>query len=315
MQQVRCASSVVRIVGVHRVTLALALALLVLAPRAQADTSAAPGPPQAPESAGKSGIAIDDANPEASVPDPEWARKHPMEMGYLLMTLADRAERAEQAGEFLKAARYYRALGEAVPDRAVSFGKACRAYEAAGAFGEAVDSCRQALGKVGVTVEDHQRFVRVSLQLPGVLGAEQVADIDAVLARLQSEVKDVPTQEAVGFLRCDVGLRLEQVSRLQECVASLQTLGVTGARLLAYDWSLALLKGDVERAQALLDGAATAGVPAESIQAMQQRLDQARAHAPTAPGVPMALWFVFAPLLVLCVMLAARTRARPDAAA
>jgi tetratricopeptide (TPR) repeat protein len=220
-------------------------------------------------------VAIDDADPERSVPDAEWAHAHPMEMGYLMMAFADRADAAEKARDYLAAARYYRALGKAVPDRAVSFGKACRAYEAAGDVGAAAASCREALGKGGVTVDDHLRFVRTTLRLPGSLDAHQVADVEAVLQRLDEDVDDGRVRQLALQLRCDLELRLEHAGRLERCLEALRSAGAPGAKLVAYEWSLAMLKGDAERASDLIERARQLGLPASAIASMRSRLERA----------------------------------------
>jgi tetratricopeptide (TPR) repeat protein len=283
------------------------IALLASALLARTEPALADAPTPKQQALQASGVVIDAADPESSVPAPEWALKRPMEMGYLLIALADRAEAAEKAGKHLAAARYYRALGKAVPDRAVSFGKACRAYESAGLFEQAAASCREALGKAGVSVEDHLRFVRVTLQLPGALGPTQLEDIEAVLARLESDLHDVALLESVAYLRCDLGLRLEQVNRLQQCTGALQALGASGPRLLGYEWALSMLNGDTEQARALIERARAARLPPAAIASMVRRLDGARGTTSLdermrfAPGalVVFALAFVLGAALFL----------------
>jgi hypothetical protein len=73
--------------------------------------------------------AIDEHDPEASVPTPEQAMRNPLEMGYLLMDLIARAEAATQRGDHAAAVRYHRAIVKAVPARALAHANLCRAQE------------------------------------------------------------------------------------------------------------------------------------------------------------------------------------------
>jgi hypothetical protein len=59
---------------------------------------------------------IDDANPEAGVPTQVQANERPLDFGYYLQDLNERAERAVKRGDTDAAVRYYRAMAKAVPD-------------------------------------------------------------------------------------------------------------------------------------------------------------------------------------------------------
>ena len=76
-------------------------------------------------------------------------------------------------GHFLPGA-VFGALAKAVPDRSVSYGKMCAAYEALGERDHGLESCRDALGRQGVRVEDFSRYVRLLLDHQGpATSAEQ----------------------------------------------------------------------------------------------------------------------------------------------
>ena len=131
---------------------------------------------------------IDDADPERSIPGEEEAARDPLQMGYLIVALTNRAQEALQQGQPARAAKYFRALGKASPGRALPFRKACAAYESAGEIASAIDMCRAALGKIDATANDRLDFLDVALKKPGELTRAELSDIDGTIARLQREL-------------------------------------------------------------------------------------------------------------------------------
>jgi len=254
------------------------------------------GPSAAQQDALQTRFAIDDADPESHVPTPEQAMRAPLQMGYWTMLVAERAEAAMKKGEHASAIRYYRALANAVPDRSISHTSLCKAYEAQGDWANAVASCKAALGKAGVKLDDHTRFVRVLLARPGTLGARDVADADAVIAHIEQALRSAGAgADAQGAtparvsrsaallphqLRCELALRLEDGKRLGTCSAALQKLAPGDARTVTFQWALALTKKDFAEAQRLVTSARRAKLPDDALAAMEKRLELERERAP-----------------------------------
>ena len=259
-------------------------------------------------------FAIDDADPEASVPTAQQALQAPLQMGYWTMLVAERGDAAMKKGEHAVAARYFRALVKAVPDRSVGYARLCSAYRAASDFANALTSCKAALGTAGVTLEDHARFVRLLLDERGELAREEVADADAVIAHAaQALPRDAKARAiAIAQLRCELGLRLEDASRLQACTRALGTLAPKDPLTLAFRWSLALLERDFAQAERLLDAAREAKLPAEALAGMERRMQVEHERMPWLEALrqPRALLGLaaLAVTVALALMLFARRR-------
>jgi tetratricopeptide (TPR) repeat protein len=220
---------------------------------------------------------VDEANPEGSVPSPEQALKSPLEMGYLMMDLIARAEAATQRGDHAAAIRYYKAVAKAVPDRAVSFAKLCRAHKELGQLDMAIEACRTALGKGGAHSEDHALFVRLLLRQPGELSAAHVADADAVIEHVHKEV--APNAGGVRLstqLACELGARVEDEQRLAKCVSELSEVAPSDARTLTFRFALAMLRQDLGEADRVVAAARTAGLPQAALSSMVEKLASAR---------------------------------------
>jgi hypothetical protein len=226
-------------------------------------------------------FSIDEGDPENSVPTPEQAMKNPLEMGYLMMDMIARAEAASQRGDHAAAARYYRAVAKAVPERATSFSKLCTAYRELGDLQSAVDACREALGKGGVTVDDHVQFVRTSLRLAGPLSAARVEELEAIIAHLSEQLgADHAGRVLAALLRCELATRLEDMERLQACTEDLTALAPADRRTIAFQYALALEQQDYQRAEQIVQAAEAAGVPARAVDEMVAHLEAARARRP-----------------------------------
>jgi hypothetical protein len=205
-----------------------------------------------------------------------------MEMGYMLMELSDRAELAKSKGDHAAAAKFYRAMSKAVPDRAVSFSKACEAHEAAAQWVEAAEMCRTALGRGGVKVEDYARFVRVTLRKPGPLASADLEDIEAVIGELRSRATTPESKRLPVDLECELATRLEDKARMRTCVAALKELGRDPVKTKVYEWSLALLENDEKAARDILVKAKAVGATPDAVASMQRALEARSAKAATA---------------------------------
>lgn len=222
-------------------------------------------------------FAIDDRDPASSIPSAQQAMKRPLDMGYHLMLLTEKAEAATKRGDHIAAAKYWLAIGKAVPDRAVSFSNACQAYEAAGDYKAALENCWAALGKGGVTVEDNLRFVRLVLETkPGALDASSIADVEAVGRHLEHELDKKEGPLMAELVRCQLGARLEDVPRLQACTKKLDALAPDDPRTLVFSWSLALRQRNLTQAERILERAKQAKLPAAATQKMSDALQLVR---------------------------------------
>lgn len=129
---------------------------------------------------------VRDDDPEASVPTVAQRERNPLQFGYWVMDLTDKGDAAVGRGDHEAAARYWRALARAVPDRSVAFAKMCASYRAIGAHASAVASCKAALARPGVAVDDFARYLEVVLDEEEPLGHDELADANAVLEHLRA---------------------------------------------------------------------------------------------------------------------------------
>jgi len=294
----------------------LTLASVPRLSHAQEQTHAgAPSPGALP---GTSTFAINDSDPVSSVPSEQQARQKPLEMGYFLMELSDRAQAAQARGEHKQAAQYFRAMAKAVPDRATGFSKACAAHAAASEWDLALEVCRVALATEGVTGADLVRFVHVMLQQPRALGPRDIEEIDVVLARLNQEVTDTKEAElALRDLECQVAVRLEHEGRLRACDAAMTKLAPNTPKTLMYTAATAMAQGDWSQADRVIERARQAGLPAAAVGVLEQAVSQRRPKdiAPIQQ-VPRTVWLAAAVVALLaCVALLVagyRRRALPS---
>lgn len=254
---------------------------------------------------GESVFVINDADPVSSVPTADQARQQPLEMGYFVMELGVRAEAAAKRGDHKQAAQYFRAMAKAVPERATGFSRACQEHAAAGEWDLALEVCRVALATDGVKAADLARFVQVLLQRPTALSPTDVADIDAVLAQLNQVVsKKRDEQSELRDLECQVGVKLEDPTRLRACAAAMvQLLGPNAPKSLVYAAALALQQGDTLQVERVIERARKAGLPAQAIAAMEKNLSARRpAEASVQTMVPRNVWLVSAVAMVLAAL-------------
>jgi hypothetical protein len=259
-------------------------------------------------------VAINDADPESSVPSQPDALKNPLAMSDLVMELAARAERAQKEGRHAQAALYHRALGKAVPSRATGFAAACREHDQAGERDEALEACRAALGKEGVTVEDSARFVRLILQSKGPLRTAEIADIDAVLDHLEAQIGNEQVGRlTVVELRCQVAVRLEDLGRLKTCVKEMQAMAPSTGQAFVYASMLALKEKDWDEAQRILARAKQAGLPPAAIELMEDKFSAHERLEPSNLGAwSQRAWLFGVPAAALLLGFAWLVRRRAE---
>lgn len=217
--------------------------------------------------------AIDERNPEASVPTPEQAMKNPLEMGYLLMDLIARAEAAAQRGDHPAAVRYHRAIVKAVPERALAHANLCKAYEALGDRPHALASCKRALGLKGVQVEHYVRYARLVLAGEGELPPSDREDVAAIIAHLEKELAGQPEARLTAVhLSCELATRLDDAAGLERCTNQLVSAAPDDARTVTFQWALALAQQDLEAARDVVAHARSLGLPAAVLDDMESKL-------------------------------------------
>jgi tetratricopeptide (TPR) repeat protein len=205
---------------------------------------------------------IDDAHPENSIPDEKARNSDPLEFGYWLQDLALKAERAAKAGDHAAAVRYYKALAQTVPDRAISYVKLCEEYEALGDHDRAVNSCGEALLRDGAKVRDYTRFVQLTLAKPGQISQKETAALKQVIRHMQ---EDPEGREASAELECEVGTRTSNAAQLRECTAALSARAPDDPKTLTYRWALAMQEGQFDVANKLLDRARSIGLSVDTM--------------------------------------------------
>jgi hypothetical protein len=222
---------------------------------------------------------LDDADPESSIPSPEEAARDPLQMGYLMVDITRRAEEALKQGQPARAARYFRAVAKAAPDRALPLRKACAAHQTAGEIAKAFEMCRATLRQADASADDRFNFLDVALKKPGTLTPAELGDIDRTVARLGREfgkVRADKTRSGLAEVKCQVAARVGDTARLSACTEELRSLNSDRARLLPYAWALAMSRGDLSKAESLKDEAIRTGVSERAVEVMLR--DLAKAH-------------------------------------
>jgi tetratricopeptide (TPR) repeat protein len=237
-------------------------------PRAEAPVSPSDVPPSdMPTGDGLSKWHVDDADPMKSIPTDDQRDHDPLQFGYHLMDLAEKGGAAAKKGDHRSAVKYYAALAKAVPDRSIAFTKMCTSYEALGAWEKATEACRTALGLPGVTVADSSHFVRLMLTKRAKLTPAEVDDVTAVIDHLR---EDESTRQLATDLQCEVGARIEDTQRLEECAAALAAVAPDDARTISYQWALALNRKDFAQARDVIAHAKNTAMPPQGIQHMEE---------------------------------------------
>ncbi len=210
---------------------------------------------------------IDDANPEASIPDDKIKNANPLEFGYLLQDLLARAEEAKKAKDFQAVIRYDRAVAKGVPDRAKGWAKLCEAYEVVHDRDRAINACKYAVAREGAEAGDFVRYVGLILSKRDDLTSDERKELAGVLAHLEKD----PLAGGVMFhhLQCQVGVKEHDAAMLTACTAALEKVAPDDPKTVIFKWSLAVLEGRTDAANKLVDRARDLGVLAEAVERMQ----------------------------------------------
>jgi hypothetical protein len=269
--------------------------MLLGAPLAHAED-----PPPTPVHGWLSKWPIDEKDPEKNIPSEKDRNADPLAFGYWLQDVTWKAETYAKRGDHMNAARFYKVLGVAVPDRAVGYTKACDEYEAAGDRAQAIEACGQALLRDGLLVRDYVHFVDLMLAEPGKLDDKQQAALAQVITHMR---EDPAGRDTVDDVECRVGVRTSNVAQLQECTASLEARAPDDPRTVTYLWAYAIARGDSAAAQGLVARAHTAGVADAQVAAMSKTTDDALWTWRLRAG----LWVLTTGLLAAAAVVLART--------
>ncbi|HEY5957873.1 MAG TPA: hypothetical protein VIV60_15025 [Polyangiaceae bacterium] len=232
----------------------------------RAETSPpAPSAAEKVERPGMSRWAIDDANPETAVPTEIEKNRYPLDFGYFIMELSDRAAAHEEHGDKASAVRYYRALAKAVPDRAVAYSKLCKLYVELADLERAQDSCRLAVSLEGSKAEDFERLADLILTDVKGLSPAAITTVEEMSEHLR---KHLPDGVEANNLHCRLGLQTHDARRLQSCTEQLAKSAPDDPRTISYRWAYAVMRGDYRGALGFIHSAHAAAMPAESIAKM-----------------------------------------------
>lgn len=253
---------------------------------------------------------INDDDPTLGVPTPAQRDADPLEFGYWLQDMVQRAEVPFQEGKWAEAVKYYEAIGVALPDVALNFSKLCTAYENLGDLAKAESNCWAGLQLPGSKVSSYYQYLRLAISMlpetaPGAAKDARLARVTQTLDHLRSsapQVKDsmaaeraalqqagekldkdgafMPFELQVELLACQLGVALNDIERLTACVKGLPAAGSTRQSMLPFEWALLRNKGaSAEEVNALLADARKVGLPEKVIESF--RNSSAGGTAPT----------------------------------
>jgi tetratricopeptide (TPR) repeat protein len=235
-------------------------------------------------SAWASGASADFVPPPAApetvqIPSKAELDRDPLGAADLLMELSEKAERAEANHQPEAAIPYYLGIARLVPDRALAFSRLCDIYQQIEQHDLAVQACSRAIGLPGVTLADYLRYATLLLApVPDrALSPDEVSELDAVFAHLAAQ----GGQSAdAGWLMCRLGVKLESVERLRQCLAVLERALPDASAALPYRFSLAMLERDFTRGRDLIQRAEESGLGPEVTGLMRRELETRDTRSP-----------------------------------
>ncbi|HSY22067.1 MAG TPA: hypothetical protein VK841_08140 [Polyangiaceae bacterium] len=213
---------------------------------------------------------VDDNAPETKIPPDSERNADPLEFGYWLQDVALKAERASHRGDHPTAARFYKTLAIAVPDRAVGFTKMCSEYEAMGDHDQAIAACGAALLRDGLVVQDYLNYVQLVTAKPGRLSDAQVKTLDEVVKQMR---QDPASEGAADGVQCSIATRTSNVQKLDECTRALAQKAPDDPQTISYQWALAMERGHFDEARALVARGRTLGLEEAPTARMQKAID------------------------------------------
>jgi tetratricopeptide (TPR) repeat protein len=244
---------------------ALALVVSVVSLPARADIASEKVAPSG--GLGKWKVNLQD--PISSVPTPAERDGNPIEFGYHVMDLGDLTGQAEQRGDHALAAKLSEAMVKAVPDAAGGYRRACHFNELAGNRERALMFCRGALAVEGVIVDDYLRYTQLVFALSTTFKKPQIDDFTAIIQHLKSEAK---AEGPAAIVQCQLATRIEDRRGLEACTQVLAKLAPNDPKTISFQWTLAMLRGDMSQAQKLFAAAKEKSLNPEAVETMQKAM-------------------------------------------
>jgi hypothetical protein len=173
----------------------------------------------------------------------------------------------------------------------------------------AAESCRDALGREGVKLEDYQRFGGLVLQKPQLSEGDKQDLLDVVRHLEQS----AGTRVAGAQIDCELALRTKDRQRFEVCTKLLEEQAPKDARTLSYSWAFAMLREDLPGALQVVERAEHASVPPQALDKMKTAV----AKAESLRFKRIAVWVavaVAAAALIGLVVFRQRRELRPASA-
>ncbi|HEY3256609.1 MAG TPA: hypothetical protein VGJ91_21770 [Polyangiaceae bacterium] len=283
-----------RLASVAGVLVLVGATQLVARPASAADEAPAPAAKNAHDDGSLSEWPVDDKDPTKSLPTPKQRDRDPMQFGYHMMDLADKADRAKARGDFTAVGKYYEAMAIAVPDRAIGYRKSCEGYEKAGNLDKALQMCRGALGTEGLEIGDYLHFSELLLAKPGPLSPAEIEDLTEISTHLKAESGGM----AAGLqVQCDLAQRLDDATRLEACATAVAKETPNDPKLPIYQWGVAMKREDYSQARTILAVARKSAVATPGIDVMdrmtqeQSALGRRAARFAVRYAVPLAVAF------------------------
>jgi tetratricopeptide (TPR) repeat protein len=209
---------------------------------------------------------IDDADPVKSLPSAAQRDQDPLNYGYFLMDLADKAQAASERGEHAQASKYWEATVLAVPDVALGYRRTCDEAHQAKNLVRAFNYCRAALGREGVKLSDYQHYFELLQESPQQLAPEQLQDLLEMGKHVRAQEGGEKLADAID---CEYGLRASDMGRLEACSKNLAASAPNDPRTITYQWALALGQDRFDDARALIERARKTAMKPEGIKAME----------------------------------------------
>lgn len=211
-------------------------------------------------------------DPESQIPSIQQRNDNPLEFGYFLQDLSAEALKAERAADFRKAVKFWRASAKAVPDEAVAFSRACRAYQLLEERDHALEFCGRALNLHGVTPTDYLRFSELTVTTGASLTDTEISDLDAAVKHLSAQPNGVGPSAVI---ECELGVKLEDEQRLLHCTSVLVKTTPNDPHTLTFQWSLAMKRRDYSEARRLLAAMAQASMTPTALAELRAATDKA----------------------------------------
>jgi hypothetical protein len=256
---------------------------------------------------------VNEQDPESNLPTPDEAAGRPVAFAKMIMRITELADEARSRGDYAQAVKLDRALVRFGSDKALPFSTLCSDYGKLGKRDEAVKSCAVALEKQGVRTEDFSQFIGLVLSRPEGLDPIEVEDAKAAIEHLKS----AEASRLAGYqLQCQLSVIAKDDAALEECSAQLMRLAPQDRKSVGAAWSVAMKKGDFERARQLLAGAEAAGLSDAELAEMGELTDQRETEGSVLKSIlrtthhPMLRWLLGLMVAVAAGLIASRKLAR-----